>query len=65
MGEGLEERGRRTNIQGQSVGKHIMVNSIFNAAAWIAEKTIGIVRDEMAGQTVNEIQHPDLDLHLG
>lgn len=42
-----------------------MVNSIFNAAAWIAEKTIGIVRDERAGQTIDEIQHPDLDLHLG
>jgi hypothetical protein len=65
MGEGLEERRGRTDIKGQSVGKQIVVDSISNAAAWIAEKTIGIVRDERAGQTVKEIQHPNLGLHLG
>jgi hypothetical protein len=46
MGEGLEERGGCTDIQGQSVGEHIVVDSISNAAARVTEKTIGIVGDK-------------------
>jgi hypothetical protein len=37
MGEGLEERGGCTDI---------VVDSISNAAAWVTEKTIGIVGDK-------------------